>query len=110
MSTNKGKTERSKNGRRTPPSNGRHIYWKWSENGKPDPEILADIVRAVVRAAKPETIVLFGSAARDEMGPDSDYDILVIKAGKFNHWRELTRIYRSLPGTAPVDVVLATPA
>ena len=77
--------------------------------GKPDPAVLADIVKRVVRAAKPEKIVLFGSAARGEMGPDSDYDILVIKVGKFNHWRVLTHIYKSLPGTAAVDVVVATP-
>jgi predicted nucleotidyltransferase len=52
--------------------------------GKPDPAILADIVRRIVRAAKPEKIVLFGSAARGEMGPDSDYDVLVIKGGSIN--------------------------
>ena len=46
------------------------------KQGKPDPAIVADIVKAVVRAAKPEKIVLFGSAARGEMGPDSDYDLL----------------------------------
>jgi uncharacterized protein len=109
MTAKKKKIDRNKSGRRTPPTDDRHIYWKWSENGKPDPKILADIVRAVVRAAQPEKIVLFGSAARGEMGPDSDYDVLVIKGGKYNVWRELTKIYQSLPGTAPVDLVLATP-
>ncbi|MCK9631812.1 MAG: nucleotidyltransferase domain-containing protein [Methanoregula sp.] len=29
--------------------------------------------------AKPEKIILFGSAARGEMRPDSDIDLLVIK-------------------------------
>ena len=77
---------------------------------KPDPAILADIVKAVVRAAKPEKIVLFGSAARGEMGPDSDYDLLVIKGGKFNRRRLLTIIYDQLSDTdVGVDVVLATP-
>jgi predicted nucleotidyltransferase len=47
--------------------------------GKPDPAILADIVKRVVEAAKPEKVVLFGSAARGTMGPDSDLDLLVIK-------------------------------
>ena len=47
-------------------------------SGKPDPAVLADIVRRIVRAAKPEKIVLFGSAARGTMGPDSDYDLMVI--------------------------------
>src|SRR5580704_2306970 len=78
--------------------------------GKPDPAILADIVKRVVEAANPEKIVLFGSAARGEMGPDSDLDLLVIKGGKFNHWRVLTRIRKHLRGKeAAVDVVLVTP-
>ena len=78
--------------------------------GKLDPAILADIVKRIVRAAKPEKIVLFGSAARGTMGPDSDYDFLVIKGGKYNHWRMLTAIYRGLRGKgAPADVVLVTP-
>ena len=37
-------------------------------------EILQEIVRRIVRVAKPEKIILFGSAAREEMGPDSDLD------------------------------------
>ncbi len=51
------------------------------KQGKPRPVILADIVERVVRAAEPEKIVLFGSAARVTMGPDSDYDLLVLKGG-----------------------------
>ena len=77
--------------------------------GKPDPAILADIVQRVVAAAEPEKIVLFGSAARRTMGPDSDYDLLVIKGGKFNYWRAMTNIYRHLQGKrAAVDIVLVT--
>ena len=49
--------------------------------GKPDPAILADIIKRVVEAAAPEKIVLFGSAARGTMGLTSDLDLLVIKGG-----------------------------
>ena len=80
------------------------------QNGLPDTTILADIVRRVVEAAQPDKIILFGSAARGEMGPDSDIDLLVIKAGKFDRWRLTTAIYRHLRGKgAPVDVVVVTP-
>ena len=41
-------------------------------------EILADIVERLVRAYYPERIYLFGSVARGETGPDSDYDILLL--------------------------------
>ena len=77
--------------------------------GKPDPVILADIVKRVVEAATPEKIVLFGSAARGTMGPDSDLDLLVIKGGKFNRHRVTTAIYRNLSGAIAVDVVVVTP-
>jgi predicted nucleotidyltransferase len=110
MSTKTGKTDGNENGRGAPPSNGRHVYWKWSENGKPDPKIVANIVERIVRAAKPRQIVLFGSAARGEMGPDSDYDFLVIKEGKFNRHRITLAITRALRGkAAPVDFVVVTP-
>jgi predicted nucleotidyltransferase len=77
--------------------------------GKPDPAILADVVRRVVEAARPEKIVLFGSAARGTMGPDSDLDLLVIKGGKFNRHRVTTAIYRRLSGEIGVDAVVVTP-
>src|SRR5260221_14028335 len=77
--------------------------------GMPDPVILADIVKRVVEAADPEKIVLFGSAARGTMGPDSDLDLLVIKGGKFNRHRVTTAIYRNLSGAIGVDAVVVTP-
>jgi predicted nucleotidyltransferase len=77
---------------------------------RPDRKVLAEIVQRVVEAAQPEKIILFGSAARGEMGPNSDIDLLVIKGGKFNYWKQLTSIYRHLSGDlAAVHVVLATP-
>ena len=83
---------------------------KRKSRGKPDPAILADIVKRIVRAAKPEKIVLFGSAARGEMGPHSDIDILVIIRSKFNYWRMLNTIREHLRNVdMPVDVVVATP-
>jgi len=67
------------------------------------------VVRRIVEAAHPERIVLFGSAARRESGPDSDLDLLVVKAGV--HRRRLAReIYRALFGIpVPVDIIVVTP-
>ena len=72
--------------------------------------MLAEVVRRVVEACEPESIVLFGSAARGEMTEHSDLDLLVIKGGKYSHDRVATAIYKSLSGIDhSVDVVLATP-
>ena len=43
--------------------------------------VLDEIVRRVIEVAEPDRIILFGSAARGQMGPDSDIDLLVIKGG-----------------------------
>jgi predicted nucleotidyltransferase len=76
----------------------------------PDPAILAEVVRRIVDVARPDRIVLFGSAARGQMGPDSDLDLLVVKSG-VSHRRQLAQqIYRGLLGlTVPVDVIVVTP-
>jgi predicted nucleotidyltransferase len=70
-------------------------------------EILEEIVRRIVAAVRPEKIILFGSAAREEMGPDSDLDLLVAKP--CGHRRRTARkIERSLIGIGiPTDVIVA---
>jgi predicted nucleotidyltransferase len=78
--------------------------------GRVKRRILADAVRRVVEAAQPDKIILFGSAARGEMGPNSDLDFLVIKGGNFDRWKLTRAIYHRLHGTeAAVDVIVVTP-
>ena len=72
-------------------------------------EILQEIVRRIVRVAKPEKIILFGSAAREEMRPDSDLDFLVIKSCKSRR-KTARKIRRRLIGIGiPKDIIVATP-
>lgn len=74
-----------------------------------DEATLQEIIRRIVQVAQPEKIILFGSAARGEMGPNSDVDLLVVKAGA--HRRKLAMaIYRSLRGVGwATDVIVVTP-
>ncbi len=73
-------------------------------------ETLQNIIRRVVEVAQPEKIILFGSAARGEMGPHSDVDLLVIKRGKFHQGNLTGKIYMNLHGVGQaVDVILVTP-
>lgn len=74
-----------------------------------DEATLQEIVRRIVQVAQPEKIILFGSAARGEMGPHSDVDLLVAKCGA--HRRKLAMaIYRSLRGVGwAKDVIVVTP-
>ena len=81
-----------------------------NEQPRGDGDMLAEVVRRIVRVAAPERIVLFGSAARGEVGPDSDLDLLVIKPGRYHRGRLTDAIYRSLIGVGQaVDVVVVTP-
>lgn len=70
---------------------------------------LEEVVRRIVAVAQPERIILFGSGARGERGPDSDLDLLVVKTGA--HRRRLAQtIYRHLLGIpVPVDIIVVTP-
>jgi len=73
-------------------------------------ETLDAIVERVVQAARPERIILFGSAAHGEMGPHSDVDLLVIKSGEFDQSRLVGDVYVNLHGMEQaVDIVLVTP-
>ena len=76
----------------------------------PEPTALKELVRCIVEVAKPERIILFGSAARGQMGPDSDLDVLVVKSA-IEHRRRLAQdIYMNLPELGVgVDVIVLTP-
>ena len=69
-----------------------------------------EIVSRIVEAARPEQILLFGSAARDTAGSESDLDFLVVKAGRYNPRKVAGEIYRRMRGIArAVDLVVVTP-
>lgn len=74
-----------------------------------DQGTLDDIIRRIVEVVRPKRIILFGSAARDDMGPHSDVDLLIIKQGV--DLRRLTaKVYRRLHGVgAAVDAIMVTP-
>jgi predicted nucleotidyltransferase len=76
---------------------------------RPDARKIDELVRRIVEAAHPLRIVLFGSAARGDMGPDSDIDVLVVVREDIDRTRAARSIRRGLIGfDLPVDLVLAT--
>lgn len=44
----------------------------------PEDPRLAEVLRRLIATFQPERIYLFGSAARAEAGPGSDYDLMVV--------------------------------
>ena len=62
------------------------------------------LVRRIVEIARPDRIIVFGSAARGDMGPDSDIDLLVIKTDVEHRGHLAQEIYAHLPSVdIPVD-------
>ena len=64
----------------------------------PDPQAIDELVRRIVEAVHPRRVILFGSAARGEMGPNSDLDILVIMPDGTHRRRTAQEIYRRMWG------------
>jgi predicted nucleotidyltransferase len=73
----------------------------------PDRAIVDEMVRRMVAAVHPLRIVLFGSAARGEMGPNSDLDTLVIVPNDKDCHEVTNDLIRSLRGLrGPTDIVV----
>lgn len=78
--------------------------------GRLSPALLDEVIRRVVEAAQPDRIILFGSAARGEMGPDSDLDLMVVKSGVEDRGRLSEEIHLRFFGLpVAVDVLVVTP-
>lgn len=72
-------------------------------------EILDELVQRIVQAVQPRRIVLFGSAARGQMGRHSDLDVLVVMPDGVHRRETARRIYRALSGLGVAkDVVVVT--
>ena len=68
---------------------------------------LAELLRRLVPAYLPERVYLFGSRARGEAGPDSDYDLLLVVPDDAPPERRRSRLaYEVLRGTGVAADVL----
>jgi predicted nucleotidyltransferase len=74
---------------------------------QPSSGLLKEIIQRIIAVSDPEQIVLFGSYARGDFGPDSDLDLLVIKDEVESTRAEAARIYKVLADIqVPIDVVV----
>ena len=75
-----------------------------------DEQAIEELVRRIVEAVHPLRIILFGSAARGEMGPHSDIDVMVVMPEETDRLGTAGLIYTQLGDiTAAVDILVATP-
>ena len=72
-------------------------------------QILAEMIRRVVEVAHPQRLILFGSAARGDLGPHSDVDLLVVVDQPVHRRRLAQAIYRNLVRVGfAADIVVVT--
>lgn len=77
---------------------------------EPKKEQLEELVRQIVEAVHPLKIIVFGSAARGEMGPDSDVDLLVVMPEGTHRGRTARFLYRTVSRHGlSLDFVVVTP-
>jgi len=68
------------------------------------------LVRRIVETVRPLRIILFGSAARGELGPDSDVDLLVVMPEGTHRLETMQLLHTRLFGIPlAVDILVATP-
>ena len=73
-------------------------------------DAIAEAVRRIGERFDPERIILFGSHALGNAGPDSDADLLVIMRVTGSRREQAVRIDLALAGIPiPIDVLVVTP-
>ncbi|MFN4293811.1 MAG: nucleotidyltransferase domain-containing protein [Thermoflexales bacterium] len=73
-------------------------------------DTLDRLTQIVVEQFHPQKVILFGSRARGDAKPDSDYDILIIAPSDKKRRRRTPPVYRALSGLGvPKEIVWWTP-
>ena len=75
-----------------------------------DDQRLPEAVRRMLAAGSPEKIILFGSRARGDARPESDFDFLVVEHSGRPRYERAVPYFSALAGLFPEeDVVVWTP-
>jgi uncharacterized protein len=72
-------------------------------------EALPLVVAEIVEAVDPIEVIVFGSVARGEEGPDSDLDLLVVfeQVERAARRTEMRRVRSAIRTFVPVDILIA---
>ena len=75
-----------------------------------DDKLLETITTRIAEAIHPQQIILFGSWARDERGPHSDIDLLIIQESDLPRPQRYAQVRRLFWGMGiPMDILVYTP-
>lgn len=79
-------------------------------DGRPVRDWVPEVVEEVVAAFDPVRVIVFGSVARREEGPDSDLDLLVLfdQVPAENRRALMGRMRGAISAPIPIDVLVAS--
>ncbi|MEK6861138.1 MAG: nucleotidyltransferase domain-containing protein [Nanoarchaeota archaeon] len=67
------------------------------------------IKNQLIKKYKPEKIILFGSGASGQMGPDSDLDFFIVKDDKKDPYKRIVEVYGLVDKDIAADFIIYTP-
>ena len=74
-------------------------------------KVIMDLAQRIVAQVHPLRIIVFGSAARDELQADSDIDLLVVMPEGTHRRHTAQSLYCKIRKVGmPFDIIVATPA
>lgn len=71
----------------------------------PHEDDVSELVKRIVDTVQPLRVILFGSAARGSVRPDSDVDLLIVMPEGTHRRRTAQHLYRMLAGAGGRSVV-----
>jgi uncharacterized protein len=74
-------------------------------------ELIEAIIRRIAENLNPEKIIVFGSYAGGDPGPDSDLDLLIVMESELPRYKRglaVRKLFDPLP--CPMDILVYTPA
>jgi len=75
---------------------------------EPHSRKIDELVRRIVEIVHPLRVILFGSASRNEIGPESDVDLLVVMPSGTPRRQTAQLLYREIRGIGvPFDIIVA---
>lgn len=88
-----------------------HTHVDGPSEGMAVDTVVREAVERIVEQVHPLRVILFGSVARDEQGPESDVDLLVVMPEGIHKRRTAQTLYQRLRGLPlPVDILVTTEA
>jgi uncharacterized protein len=75
-----------------------------------DDALIREVTEKIVHAFDPERIILFGSHARGDAGPESDLDLLVVMETDLGYFQRIPPVLRLFGSRLwPLDLFVFTP-